>query len=295
MSRYADTFASAFSGYARWVWSDVTQPGAHSYFTALVVITGALLVGEFVAPWRRQQFLREGFGLDAFYLLFNFYVFGLLGFQALAATAHAGFADMLARMGLADRALLDLAGLPSAAQLGIYLMLRDFIQYWVHRLLHAVPALWRFHRVHHSVREMGVAANLRFHPMESVLYRAMEAVPMAWVGFGLTDMFAVHVFSLLVGHWNHANIKLPLGPLRYLLNGPQMHIFHHAEVMPFSRGANFGVVLSVWDWLFGTAWVPDDGRGHALGFDGVARYPRSFLAQLAEPFRSTRAEAASRS
>lgn len=292
MSHYVDTFASAFTGYARWVWSDVTQLGAHSYFTVLVVITGAFLLWEQLAPWRSQPRLREGFWLDAFYLVFNFYLFGLLGFQALASTAHAVFVDGLAGIGVHDLAVVSVAGLPKAAQLGLYLVLRDLVQYGVHRLLHAVPVLWRFHRVHHSVREMGVAANLRFHPMETVVYRSLEVVPMALVGFGVDDMFLVYAFGLLVGHWNHSNVRLPLGPLRYVLNGPQMHIFHHAEVMPFQRGANFGVVLSVWDWLFGTAWVPDDGRRHALGFRGVALYPRGFLAQLVERFRPARPPAA---
>lgn len=288
MSRYAETFASAFTGYARWVWSDVTQPGAHSYFTLLVVVTGVFLAWEQLAPWRSQPRVREGFWLDAFYLVFNFYLFGLLGFQALAATAHASFVDALAAIGVSDLVLVHVGGLPKVAQLGLYLVLRDLVQYGVHRLLHAVPALWRFHRVHHSVREMGVAANLRFHPMETVVYRSLEVVPMALVGFGVDDMFVVYAFGLLVGHWNHANIRLPLGPLRYVLNGPQMHIFHHAKAMPFPRGANFGVVLSVWDWLFGTAWVPDEGRDHVLGFEGVAEYPRGFLAQLVEPFRPSR-------
>ena len=81
--------------------------------------------------------------------------------------------------------------------------------------------------------------------------------------------------------------RLALGPLRYLLNGPQMHIFHHAKEVPRASGVNFGVVLSVWDWVFGTAWIPNAGRTHALGFDGVERFPRTFLAQLVAPFRRT--------
>lgn len=285
MSHYAQTFANAFTGYARWVWTDVSQPGPHAYFTLLVVATGTLLTWEQLAPWRRQPRVREGFWLDAFYLLFNFYLFGLLGFQALATTTHTAFLDALSALGVSDLALVDVGGLPKVAQLTLYLALRDLLQYGVHRLLHAVPLLWRFHQVHHSVRQMGVAANLRFHPMETIVYRSLEAIPMALVSFGLDDMFAVYAFGLVVGHWNHANIRLPLGPLRYVLNGPQMHIFHHAATPPRPHGANFGVVLSVWDWVFGTAWMPDEGRDHALGFEGVERYPRGFLAQLVAPLR----------
>jgi sterol desaturase/sphingolipid hydroxylase (fatty acid hydroxylase superfamily) len=285
MGGYGRTLVDAFVGYGRWVWSDVTQPGMHSYFTVLVAFTAVMLLWEQLAPWREQRRLREGFWLDAFYLVFNFYLFGLLGFQALATTVHAAWVDGLAALGVHGLAVVRVAGLPRWAQLAIYLVLRDFTQYWIHRLLHAVPALWRFHQVHHSVREMGVAANLRFHPFETVVYRALELVPMSLVGFGVDDLFVVHAFSLWIGHWNHANVRIPLGPLRYLLNGPQMHIFHHAKGVPRARGVNFGVVLSVWDWLFGTAWMPDEGRTHPLGFDGVDAYPRRFFAQLIAPFR----------
>lgn len=283
MTGYLSTFVDAFVGYARWVWSDVTVPGSHSYFTVLVAFTAAFLLWEQVAPWRKQPRLREGFWLDAFYLVFNFYLFGLLGYQALATTVHAAFVDLLGRVGVDDLAVVTVGGLPGWAQLALYLVLRDFTQYWIHRLLHAVPVLWRFHRVHHSVREMGVAANLRFHPLETVVYRTLELVPMALVGFGVDDFFVVHAVSLLVGHWNHANIRLPLGPLQYVLNGPQMHIFHHAKEQPRRLGTNFGIVLSVWDWLFRTAWMPDEGRGHALGFEGVDRYPQDFFRQAVPP------------
>jgi sterol desaturase/sphingolipid hydroxylase (fatty acid hydroxylase superfamily) len=279
-------FADAIRDHASWVWRDVTQPGPHSYFTLLVVLSAAFLAWEQLAPWRSQPRLREGFWLDAFYLLFNFELFGLLGFQALATTVHAGFVGALGAIGIGELAVVRVGSWPVWAQLALYLVLRDFTQYWIHRLLHRVPALWRFHRVHHAVREMGFAANLRFHPAETIVYRVLELIPMSLVGFGVDDWFVVHALALLVGHWNHANVRVPLGPLKYVVNHPQLHIFHHAMITPGTYGANFGVVLSLWDWVFGTAWMPDDGRTVALGFPGVEAYPRGFVGQLLAPFRS---------
>ena len=111
------------------------------------------------------------------------------------------------------------------------------------------------------------------------------------MGYGIDDFLAVHVFALTIGHVNHANLVVPLGPLRYVLNNPQMHIWHHVRDLPPGRryGVNYGISLSLWDYLFGTAYVPSSGRDIALGFPDVEAYPRGFLGQLAEPFRRRRA------
>jgi sterol desaturase/sphingolipid hydroxylase (fatty acid hydroxylase superfamily) len=91
------------------------------------------------------------------------------------------------------------------------LIVRDFIQWNIHRLLHRVNFLWEFHKVHHSVEEMGFAAHLRYHWVENVVYRTFEYIPLAMIGFGIEDFFIVHIFTLAVGHFNHSNFRLKLG------------------------------------------------------------------------------------
>jgi sterol desaturase/sphingolipid hydroxylase (fatty acid hydroxylase superfamily) len=102
------------------------------------------------------------------------------------------------------------------------------------------------------------------------------------IGFGIDDFFMVHIFTLAVGHFNHSNLKVPLGPLKYVFNNPQMHIWHHAKHLPEGRkyGMNYGLTLSLWDYLFGTACIPSDGRDVELGFPGDERFPASLLGQL---------------
>jgi sterol desaturase/sphingolipid hydroxylase (fatty acid hydroxylase superfamily) len=161
-------------------------------------------------------------------------------------------------------------------------VLADFIQWNVHRLLHAVPWLWEFHKVHHSVKEMGFAAHLRFHWMETFVYKSIQYIPLAMIGFGLQDFFILHMFTVLIGHLNHANLNLDYGPLRYVLNNPKMHIWHHAKQMPkgYANGINFAITLSLWDYLFGTAVIPSEGRDIELGFDGDEAFPQTFVGQL---------------
>ncbi len=135
---------------------------------------------------------------------------------------------------------------------------------------------------------MGFAAHLRFHWAETIVYRTKEYIPLAMIGFGIQDVFLVHIFATSIGHFNHSNINVPLGPLRYLFNNPQMHIWHHAKHMPHRYGANSGISLSVWDYLFGTVYMPKDGRDIALGFDDVEQYPESFVDQQLHPFLNNR-------
>ena len=101
------------------------------------------------------------------------------------------------------------------------------------------------------------------------------------IGFGIDDFFIVYIASLAIGHFNHSNITVPLGPLKYILNNPQMHIWHHAKAWPegYRYGINFGLSLSLWDYLFKTASIPHNGRDIELGFPGSEQFPKTFIAQ----------------
>ena len=105
-----------------------------------------------------------------------------------------------------------LARWPFWAQFALYFVLSDFLQWCVHNLLHRVPFLWQFHKVHHSVHEMDWAANFRFHWMELVVYRSLLYVPLVvWLGGSSAPLFAVAVFATAWGHFNHANLDVGLG------------------------------------------------------------------------------------
>ena len=121
--------------------------------------------------------------------------------------------------------------------------------------------------------------------METVVYRTLEYIPLAMIGFGINDFIIVHLFALSVGHFNHSNINIPLGPLKYILNNPQMHIWHHAYSTSWPRkyGVNFGLTLSIWDYLFKTNHIPESGRDIDLGFEDLEKFPQGFLKQAGYP------------
>ena len=290
MTRYLDIFTEAFVGYWRWLGTELVTPSWDNYVLLLLAVSLAAFAAEQLVPWRREQGrLRKDFWLDAFYMAFNFFLFSALGYAAISEVFVVAFSDLLrSTLGWENLVAIRLGALPVVAQLAIFFVVRDFLHWLIHRVLHRVPALWQFHKVHHSVEQMGFAAHLRFHPVETIVYRTLEYFPMAMLGFGITDFFIVHAIALTIGHVNHSNIAPPLGALRYVLNSPQMHIWHHARAQPGQYGCNFGLSLSVWDWIFGTAYWPHDGRDEPLGFDGDGSFPTGFGGQLIAGFRRER-------
>lgn len=286
LERYATIFLDSFGGYGRYLLNEIIHPSWQSFFYGLLVVSVAVYGLELAFPWRKDQpRVRKDFWLDAFYMFFNVFLFSLIGYNSVSNVAVEAFSDLRAALGLQSLVVFDIATLSVAAQLGIMFVARDFIHYWVHRLLHYVPRLWSFHKVHHSVLQMGFAAHLRFHWMETIVYRALEYIPLAMIGFGIQEFFVVHMVALTIGHINHANFRPPIGPLRYIFNSPQMHIWHHSKELPARNGANYGLSLSVWDWIFRTVHWPHSGRDIPLGFHQVDEYPDHFLPQMVTPFR----------
>ena len=220
-------------------------------------------------------------------MFFNFFLFSLIGYNAVSNVFVALFNDFLGLFGINNWVAISVASLPHFVQLLILFLLRDFIQWNIHRLLHHVQIFWEFHKVHHSVKQMGFAAHLRYHWMENIVYRSIEYIPLGMIGFGIQDFFAMHILALAIGHFNHSNFKLPLGPLKYIFNNPQMHIWHHARELPNKYGVNFGISLSLWDYLFKTDHIPFDGRDIELGFDRDELFPKGFVLQEIYPIKKS--------
>lgn len=285
MSEYQNIISDAYTGYWNYLVHELLNPSWNNYFYWLLGLSLACWLLELLFPWRTEQgAIRKDFWLDGFYMFFNFFLFSLIAYNALSMVAVEAFNDFLALFGITNIVAIKVHNLPVWAQLLILLVVRDFIDFNVHRLLHRVPWLWEFHKVHHSVEQMGFAAHLRYHWMETIVYRTFEYIPLAMIGFGITDFLVVHIFALAIGHLNHSNIPLSWGPLRYLLNSPAMHIWHHAKHIPSKYGVNFGLTFSFWDYLFGTVYWPRSGRDEPLGFENSEKFPTTFIEQITHPF-----------
>ena len=241
---------------------------------------------EIIFPWRTDQsVVRKDFWFDGFYVFFNFFLFSLIGYNAISNVGVNLFHDFLSLFGIINIVAIKVQQLPVWIQFAIMFLIADFIQWNIHRLLHRHPRLWEFHKVHHSVQQMGFAAQFRFHWMETFIYKTLQYIPLALIGFGIQDFFIIHIIAVAIGHLNHSNLGISYGPLKYIINNPKMHIWHHSKELPVLYGVNFGLSLSMWDYIFGTAYQPENGRDIKLGFKGVENYPDKFAEQLVEPFK----------
>lgn len=218
-------------------------------------------------------------------MFFNFFLFSLIIYNSLSNVFVEAFNDFLGWFGVRNLVAIEVNSWPIWGQFLLMFVIADFIQWNVHRLLHRSPWLWEFHKVHHSVEEMGFAAHLRYHWMETIVYKSIQYIPLSMIGFGLDDFFVLHIFTIAIGHLNHANINLTYGPLKYILNNPVMHTWHHAKTLPKgSYGVNYGITLSLWDYLFGTAYIPNSGKNEPLGFDKIEEFPQTFWSQITYPW-----------
>lgn len=288
MNKYLDIIAESFTGYWNYLVQEVTTPSWTNYFYWLAGLSLLVWVLEILFPWRKNQsVIRRDFWLDGFYILFNFFLFSLIGYNALSNVAVEAFNDFLGLFGINNLVAVQISHWPVWTQFILYFVIADFIQWNVHRMLHRVSWMWKFHKLHHSVKQMGFAAHMRFHFMETIFYKTAQYLPLAMIGVGIQEFFVIHMFAVFIGHLNHANVGWSYGPLGYIFNNPRMHIWHHSKHLPEGRkyGVNYGISLSIWDYLFRTNYIPKSGRDIELGFDGDENYPDDFLHQVAQPFK----------
>ncbi|MFN3199285.1 MAG: rhodanese-like domain-containing protein [Bradymonadia bacterium] len=258
---------------------------AYIYPLSLAAISVFVAILEWRWPKRRQQQLRPDLLSDFMHLVFNGHFLGVILF-GVATHWILPHVDMwLAGAGLTETLYRNAASQwPVWVQIAVCLVVVDFAQWCVHNLLHRVSFFWGFHKTHHSVKngEMDWIVSFRFQWTEVVVYKTILYLPLAFFGFGEVAVLTHAIFGTLIGHLNHANLDLDYGPLRYVLNNPNMHIWHHDYEGDARTTVNFGIIFSTWDYLFRTAKVPDHDPPR-IGFPGVETYPRNFLAQMGWP------------
>ena len=226
---------------------------------------------EKLFAFRPQKVFRRGFLTDLTHLLVN-NVLITIGLLAAVVVAMVPFFWL--------RNLDIAASLPPAVAVLIAVAIVFVGQYWAHRLTHQVPLLWRFHSVHHSIENMDWLASGRVHPIDQIFTHGAVVIPLYLLGFNGTVFGGVVVFFTLLALFQHANVRLRFPVVRWVINTPEWHHWHHA----LDREAinkNFGT--PVIDKLFGTAYMP---RGQWPSGFGTAEPvpPVGYVRQLAYPF-----------
>lgn len=255
--------------------------------TAFVAVLGVMATWEVLAPRRVRALPRAGrWPANLGIVVLNTAVVRLLLPTAAVGVAVSAQAHGWGLFG--DHALP-----PWAAILGGVILL-DFIIYLQHVMFHAVPTLWRLHRMHHADLDLDVTTGARFHPIEIVLSMLIKFAAIAALGVTPAAVVLFEVLLNATSMFNHANARIPLATervLRWLVVTPDMHRVHHS-IERDETDSNFGFNLSLWDRLFGTYRAQPRAGHHAMTI-GTAdfRDPRQcnrLLGMLAIPFRGNR-------
>jgi sterol desaturase/sphingolipid hydroxylase (fatty acid hydroxylase superfamily) len=215
-------------------------------------------------------------------------IISTLADRALLPVAAIGVAAFAAKHGLG---LLHLFQLPYSLAVMLSILVLDLAIYLQHRMFHAVPLLWRLHRVHHADLDFDVTTGARFHPLEILLSTVIKFTVILVVG---PPAVAVLMFEILLNAtsmFNHSNVRIPTSLDRFvrgLVVTPDMHRVHHS-IKPRETNSNFGFNLSWWDRLFGTYRAqPEASHGAmTLGIDQF-RSPRELWLDrmLLQPFHT---------
>ncbi|MBL9134006.1 MAG: sterol desaturase family protein [Verrucomicrobiaceae bacterium] len=250
------------------------------FFVLRLLFTGFLFIPlETLFPHREEQgIFRYEWREDLFY-----YLVSSMMVQVLTWLSFMPAQTLLAITSWSEfRAWV--AALPFAVQFIAIMFLTDLVQYWVHRLFHRIPALWRFHAVHHSAQAMDWIAGARMHFFEILALRGTTVIPMIVLGFSQDAVNAYILVVYLYATFVHSNLGWKFGFLEKLLVTPRFHHWHHG-IEKEAIDVNFAVHFPILDKLFGTHHMPENGRwpdGYGIGGHPV---PKGYWQQFLHPFR----------
>ncbi|MEP2987712.1 MAG: sterol desaturase family protein [Parasphingorhabdus sp.] len=169
-------------------------------------------------------------------------------------------------------------------QVFLFILIKDFFRYWLHRALHEVPFLWRFHAAHHSVKRLYWLNGIRSHPIEVVGQAILFAVPYALLQPSAEIIMVAILMQLSIGIFQHSNIDLKLRFWEYIFSIGDNHRYHHYPNKDVGD-SNYGGEFIVWDILFGTFHNPKNERPHdKIGIGTAPNYPMTMAGLLIAPF-----------
>jgi len=215
-------------------------------------MVGLFALIEWVRPVEKQSPRAFVFNLSLFSLLY----LGLSGYYYEMARLHHYVEEFRqVRFGLSNFVGRDLSTVGLIGRFIVFILAADFIKYWMHRAMHRVPLLWRFHRAHHSDRHVNASTNLR-EQWAGALYGDLVFTVISAPLFGVLSLpVPLTAAYIAYGFFAHANLRLPLGPLTPIIVGPHYHRIHHSRLAHHTN-VNFASFFPVFDILFGTYYAP---------------------------------------
>ena len=243
------------------------------WLSPVAIIGAALILIALERRWpytRGQRFLRAGLGVDLIgYALAQSFLLDMV------ITHVSAWLDRVTGM-----SRLHLLGAwPVVAQVTFFVITHDLYIYWFHRWQHRSPLLWRIHEAHHATADVDWLSGARSHALEILINQTIELAPIVLLGAAPEVALIKLTLDSIWGMYIHANIDVRSGRLQWIINGPEMHRWHHA--IEIRDGVNFATKFAWWDWLFGTAFRP---ARKPAGFGLTDPFPSGYVAQQLHAF-----------
>ncbi len=268
--------ADVFSDVSEFILSYLSGMSSAEKYSMLIIISAAVLfiILERLFPYNKgQEVLREGFFDDlALYTIAQSYILSIIIFGYII-----NFID--STTGISRLKLF--ADIPIWIQLVIFTITHDIYIYWMHRWQHSNKWLWRIHEAHHSPKKVDWLSGSRSHALEILINQTVEFAPIILLGSPPEVIAYKGVISAIWGMYIHSNIDVRTGWLQKIINGPEMHRWHHSTGK--GRNRNFATKLAIWDWIWGTAFLPQNKPDEY----GLKTYfPEHYFSQTFFAFRS---------
>ena len=240
---------------------------------SLLVIFIIVFVVEWITGGKIKRYWSRNFRTDVLYgLLYTGGIYNTILYAPLIAVL--AFLVPAGHFRLLDH-------LPALAGFLAYWLITDFAGYWIHRLYHSSDLLWTFHKVHHAQTELTFVTSFRNHVVEQVVSNIIMFVPAMLLGVPVWYWGPVFLMQNLFEGLQHSDIKWRYGFFYPIVVSPVFHAIHHSPERT-RHDSNYGKILSIWDYQFGTMSVGDRPPRYGLAGDSM---PLSFTGTLVEPFR----------
>jgi sterol desaturase/sphingolipid hydroxylase (fatty acid hydroxylase superfamily) len=247
--------------------------------TAVVVL--ALLVLERVHPYHDEWLHSHGdLRTDIIHNVVNFWIP-----EVYTVVFVGGFTVAGAWLSNAVGMTLWPTAWPLWAQLVLALVIGEFGTYWIHRLMHEKPFLWRFHAPHHSAPRLYWLNAGRFHPIDLFSQQFLALTPLVLLGAD-TRVIALHtLFTAIHGLFQHCNVDIRLGPLNWVFSMAELHRWHHSKHLE-EANTNYGANIIWWDIVFRSRFLPSDREPPTeIGIEALPEFPGGYWAHLLSPLR----------
>jgi sterol desaturase/sphingolipid hydroxylase (fatty acid hydroxylase superfamily) len=255
-------------------WNNISGAEQQSF---IIIFASAILfiILERIFPYTKgQRVLREGFFDDlALYTIAQSYILGIIVFGLIIRGIDESTG--LSRLHL-------FADVPIWIQLVIFTVSHDIYIYLMHRWQHKNKYLWRIHEAHHSPKKVDWLSGSRSHALEILMNQTIEFLPIVLLGAPVEVLAYKATISAVWGMYIHANLNVHTGNLQKIINGPEMHRLHHTTGK--GRNRNFATKFAIWDWLLGTAYLPEGIKAEDYGLKTY--FPQHYFMQTLYAFRS---------